>query len=206
MVAVDAAARRPCHDRAVQVTGSLLRARALFIKAQGDDAWPRVLEALQPATREIAKAGFLETRWYPFDVLIDLSSTADRVLGKGDMALCHQMGRFSCNITLTTVHRLLLKFGNLGHLVDRAATAWRVQFDQGEIIVHEKSRDLYVFELRGVPDPHRAHCAAITGWMERAAELSGEDDFEWQEKCKALGDAYCLWTFKRSRRLGLTKP
>jgi hypothetical protein len=184
----------------VQVTGNVLRARVLFIKAQGEDAWPRVLEALQPETRELAKAGFLETRWYPYDVLIDLSTTADRVLGQGDMALCHQMGRFSCNITLTTVHRLLLKFGNLGHLVDRSATAWRVQFDTGEIIVHEKSRDLYVFELRGVPKPHRAHCAAITGWMERAAELSGEDDLEWEEKCRATGDPYCLWTFKRSRK------
>src|SRR5690349_20350212 len=88
-----------CHHPAVQVTGSLLRARTLFIKAQGDDAWPRVLEQLQPATREFARAGFLQTRWYPYDVLIDLSATTDRVLGKGDMALCHQMGRFSCNIT-----------------------------------------------------------------------------------------------------------
>jgi hypothetical protein len=190
----------------VQVTGSLLRARTLFIKSQGDDAWPRVLGELEPSTREAAKAGFLETRWYPYAVLIDLSATADRVLGQGDMALCHQMGRFSCNITLTTVHRLLLKFGNLGHLVDRAATAWRVQFDTAEIVVHEKSRDLYVFELRGVPQPHRAHCAAITGWMERAAELSGEDDFEWQEKCKASGDNYCLWTFKRTYTRGLAKP
>jgi len=189
----------------VQVTGSVLRARTLFIKAQSDDAWPRVLEQLQPATREVAKAGFLETRWYPYDVLIDISATTDRVLGKGDMTLCHQMGRFSCNITLGTVHRLLLKFGNLGHLVDRAATAWRVQFDTAEIIVHEKMRDLYVFELRGVPNPHRAHCAAITGWMERAAELSGEDDFEWDEKCKATGDAYCLWTFRRTHKLGLVK-
>jgi hypothetical protein len=190
----------------VQVTGSLLRARTLFVRAQGDDAWPRVLEQLQAATREAATVGFLETRWYPIDMLIDLSCTADRVLGKGDVALCHQMGRFSCNITLNTVHRLLLKFGNLGHLVDRAATAWRVQFDTGEFIVHEKSRDLYVFELRGVPEPHRAHCSAITGWMERAAELSGEDDLEHEEKCRASGDAYCLWTFKRRRRVGLGTP
>jgi hypothetical protein len=193
-------ARGPCHHRVVQITGSLLRARVLFIKTQADDAWPRVFEQLQAPTREAATAGFLETRWYPYDMLIDLSSTTDRVLGQGDMALCHQMGRFSCNITLNTVHRLLFKFGNLGHLVDRAATAWRVQFDTGEILVHEKSRDLYVFELRGVPNPHRAHCAAITGWMERAAELSGEDDFRWEEKCRAQGDAYCLWTFKRGRR------
>jgi hypothetical protein len=181
----------------VQVTGTVLRARTLFIKAQGADAWPKVLEQLQPRTREAAEAGFLETRWYPYDQLIDLSTTTDRVLGQGDMALCHEMGRHSCNITLTTVHRLLLKFGNLGHLVDRAATAWRAQFDAGEFLVHEKSRDLYVFELRGVPKPHRAHCAAITGWMERAAELSGEDDLEHEDKCRAGGDRYCMWTFKR---------
>lgn len=187
---------------AVQVTGTVLRARTLFIRARGDDAWARVLEQVQPATREAAEAGFLETRWYPYELLIDLSTTTDRVLGTGDMALCHQMGRHSCEITLTTVHRLLLKFGNLGHLVDRAATAWRAQFDAGEIVVHEKSRDLYVFELRGIPEPTRAHCAAITGWMERAAELSGEDDLAHEEKCRALGDRYCMWTFTR-KALGM---
>lgn len=180
-----------------------MRARELFIRSQGDGAWERVLEATSRATREHADSGFLETRWYPYEVLVDLSATADRVLGSGDTALCYQMGRFSCEITLTTVHRLLLKFGNVGHLVERAATAWRTQFDAGKIIVHEKHRDLYVFEVRGVPQPNRAHCAAITGWMVRAAELSGEDDFENEEKCRALGDPYCMWTFTRRPLLPL---
>lgn len=189
---------RTCDHAQVQVTGSVLRSRALFVRSKGGDAWPRVLAELEPDTCKEAKAGFLETRWYPYDMLVDFSSTADRVLGEGNMALCHQMGRFSCEMTLTTVHRLLLKFGNLGHLVDRAATAWRTQFDAGEIIVHEKQRDLYIFEVRGVSKPHRAHCTAITGWMERAAELSGEDEFEFEVKCRAAGDPYCMWTFTRT--------
>lgn len=183
--------------RIVRAAGHILRARTLFIRYQGDDAWPRVLEQLQPATRELAEAGFLETRWYPYDTLIDVSSTADRVLGRGDMSLCHQMGRFSCDFTLTTVHRLLLKFGNLGFLVDRAAKAWRTQFDAGELLVHERRPDRYQFEARGVPNPHRAHCASISGWMERAAELSGEDQFKFEEECRASGDDRCVWTFYR---------
>ena len=175
----------------------MLRARALFVRTYGNDAWPRVIAELQPSTRECATAGFLETQWYPYEMLIDLSATADRVLGNGDMNLCHEMGRFSCDFTLTTIHRLLLKFGNLGHLVDRAATAWRSQFDAGEVIVHERHRDLYVFEVRGIDTPHRAHCSAITGWMLRAAELSGDEDFQCEEKCRANGDPYCMWTFTR---------
>ncbi len=181
----------------MRVSGGVLRARALFIRSQGREAWSRVCEALTERTRKETEAGFLETRWYPYEMLIELTSTADRVLGEGDMALCREMGRHSAEITLTTVHRLLLKFGNVGHLADRAATAWRTQFDAGEIIVHENSRDLYVFEVRGVPEPHRAHCNAITGWMMRAAELSGEDDFEVEERCRAEGDPYCMWTFTR---------
>ena len=178
-----------------------MRARELYIRSKGDDAWSRVLAEVEPQTRKHAEEGFLETRWYPYQVLVDLSATADRVLGKGDTKLCYEMGAYSCDITLTTVHRLLLKFGNVGHLVERAATAWRTQFDAGEIIVHEKHRDLYVVEVRGVPEPSRAHCAAISGWMKRAAELSGEDDFELDEKCRAWGHSYCMWTFTR-RPLG----
>lgn len=181
----------------VRVSGATLRARELFIRRHAADSWERVLAEVSPHTREHTGSGFLETKWYPFEVLVDLSGTADRVLGKGDFALCEQMGRFSCEVTLTTVHRLLLKFGNVGHLVERAATAWRTQFDAGEIVVHEKHPDLYVFEVRGVPEPSRAHCRAITGWMVRAAELSGEDDFHCEEKCRASGHRSCLWTFTR---------
>ena len=67
------------------------------------------------------------------------------------------------------------------------------------IIVHQRQRDSYVFELQDVPTPHRAHCAAITGWMERAAELSGEDDLEYTEQCRAVGHEQCLWTFSRRK-------
>ncbi len=186
-----------CHHSQVRVSGTIVRARVLFVRSKGPDAWAKVFAELCAATQKIAEAGILETRWYPYEVLVDISSTADRVLGQGDLALCSEMGRFSCEMTLTTVHRLLLKFGNVGHLVERASTAWRTQFDKGEIIVHEKHRDLYVFEVRGVPEPSRAHCAAITGWMARAAELSGEDDFLVEEKCRALGHPYCMWTFTR---------
>lgn len=188
----------------VRVSGGTVRARELFVRSKGPDAWAKVLAEVSPQTREAAEAGILETRWYPYEILVDISSTADRVLGQGDMALCHEMGRFSCEVTLTTVHRLLLKFGNVGHLVERASTAWRTQFDKGEFVVHEKSPDLYIFEVRGVPDPSRAHCAAITGWMARAAELSGEDDFQYEEKCRALGHPYCLWTFTRRPLPGFT--
>ncbi len=181
----------------VRASGNVLRAREQFIRSRSPQAWDQVIAEVSAPTREAAGTGFLETRWYAYDVLIDLSTTADRVLGTGDMGLCREMGRFSCEKNLTTVHRLLLKFGNVGHLVERAATAWRSQFDAGEIIIHEKHRDLYVVEVRGVPQPHRAHCAAVSGWMARAAELSGEDDFELEEKCRALDHDYCMWTFTR---------
>ncbi|MCH9680278.1 MAG: hypothetical protein K0V04_02500 [Deltaproteobacteria bacterium] len=181
----------------MRVSGNVLRAREQFIRSRSPQAWGEVLAEVSEPTREAVASGLLETRWYPYEVLIDLSSTADRVLGKGDWALCREMGRFSCEKNLTTVHRLLLKFGNVGHLVERAATAWRSQFDAGEIIIHERHRDLYVVEVRGVPEPSRAHCAGISGWMARAAELSGEDDFQLEEKCRALDDGYCMWTFTR---------
>lgn len=186
-----------CHHYAVRVSGSTLRARELFLRSKGHETWQNVLAEVSGSTRDLIGSGFLETRWYPFEVLVDLSTTADRILGTGDFSLCEEMGRFSCEMTLTTVHRLLLKFGNVGHLVKRAATAWRTQFDAGEIIVHESHPDLYVFEVRDVPKPSRAHCIAITGWMKRAAELSGEDDFQCAEKCRADGHHSCLWTFTR---------
>jgi hypothetical protein len=183
----------------VRVSGTVLRSRYLFVQDRGPEAYRRVLDALGDDLRAMFESGFLETRWYAYELFIVLNETIDRVLGQGDMQLCYEMGRFNCDHNLTTTMRLLFKFGNIGFLLDRAAKAWGAQFDEGEMVAvkREVGKEVIV-ELRDHPMPNRGHCLAINGWMTRATELSGEDSFEMHELCRALGDPVCRFTLRWS--------
>jgi hypothetical protein len=181
----------------VRVSGHILRSRYVYAKSRGPEAYAQILEALPEDLREILDAGFLETRWYPYEILVDLTETMDRVLGTGDMSIAYDMGRFSCDQNLTTVMRLLFKFGNIGWLLDRVAKAWGTQFDEGHMqVVRRDVGEEVVLELHDHPAPNRAHCLGIKGWMVRATELSGEDTLECIEECRAAGDDVCRWSFR----------
>lgn len=185
----------------MRVSGLVLRSRHLYLLHVGKDAHARVLAALPPDVREAAELGFIETHWYPYEYFTAINETIDRVLGNGDDALSYEMGRFNCDHNLTTAMRLLFKFGNIGWLLDRAAKAWGAQFDEAEMKVVERTLgERVVVELHGHPQPNRGHCLAIKGWMVRAIELSGEDDIECDELCRAAGDGVCRWTFRWARR------
>jgi hypothetical protein len=174
-----------------------LRARYVYLKSRGPEAYARVLECARPELRELVEAGFLETRWYPYEIMVELTETIDRVLGNGDGSIAYELGRFSCDQNLTTVMRLLFKFGNLGFLLDRVAKAWGNHYDEGRMIIPRRVvGEEVVVELHDHPYPNRVQCLAIKGWMVRASELSGEDGVECTELCRVAGDEICRWTFR----------
>lgn len=166
------------------------------MKSKGEEAVRQVSEALPEDLRRTMEEGFLETRWYPFSFFIQLNETIDRILGNGDLALAYEMGRFNCDANLGTAMRLLFKFGDIGWLLERSTEAWHMQFDEGKLVVVRREPGVEVtIELRDHPEPHRANCLAIKGFMIRAAEVAGEDHFECEELCCSLGDPVCRWTF-----------
>lgn len=180
----------------MRVSGIVLRSRWLYLHSRGRDAEAQVLAALPEELRTELPA-FLETRWYPFEWFVTITETIDRVLGEGDLALAYEMGRFNCDRNLTTLMRLVFKFGNVGWLLDRAAKAWDTQYDEGTMkVVRRKVGEEVVVELEDHPSPSRAQCLGIKGWMVRAAELSGEDRIVCAEQCRAAGDPVCRWTFR----------
>jgi hypothetical protein len=147
----------------------------MFVRKQGGDAFDRVVAALGPELREPFASGPLETEWYPYIYLIELSTVIDRVLGVGDLAMCETMGSFSCEHNLTGIYRIFFRFGNINFLFDRAAKAWRSQYDFGTMVLHRESKQRVRLELSDLPQLHRQLYLAVKGWGIKAAALSGSE-------------------------------
>jgi hypothetical protein len=171
------------------VKGSALRARVRWVEERGEMA--RYVDALQPATRALITPCVLVNEWYPFDVFVDLNATIDRLWGKGDLAMCKELGRYGCDVNLTTLYSVFFKLGSVPFIIRRAAAAWRVNYDAGELKVLDSAGGKLHLRIDGWPQPHRAHCLSVLGWIERACELSGGVVVRSAEKCRALGAPTC---------------
>jgi hypothetical protein len=182
----------------VNVKGSALRARVQWVQKMGPDAERTFMEALQPETRSMVQSCILVSDWYPFATFIELNTVIDRLFGKGDLALCKDLGRFACDVNLKTLYRLFFKLGSVKFIIGRCAAAWRVNYDHGEMHVAAMGDDWACLRVTGVPAPHRAHCLAVFGWIERATELSGGKVTRAVERCRLRGDPECefelAWT------------
>ncbi len=188
------ARRRARYTAEVNVKGSALKARFRFVEERGGaDAWERFVAALSPETRAVVEAHVLPSGWYPFAAFVEACEVIDRQLGRGDLALCHELGRYSCDANLPTLYKLFFRVADLHYLIRRTAAAWRVNYDEGTMTVLDE-REREVTLRMEVPAPHRAHCLSVRGWVVRAGELSGAKDVRVTERCRVDGDAHCEFT------------
>ena len=182
----------------MQVTGHVIRSRYMYVRKQGPEAFQRVLEALGPEARKVFEDGPLETVWYPYDVYIELSKTIDRVLGDGDLRLVFEMGSFSCEHNLTGIFRMFFRFGNINFLLDRAAKAWRSQYDFGTMQITRDPNNKYAvtLELLDCPRPSMVLFLAVKGWVIKAAELSGSELTKIEDEFSDEPGAPMRWHFE----------
>jgi len=180
----------------VNVKGTALRARLRYVEEHaGDDGYHRFLDALAPETRAIVDGRVLASGWYPFTAFVDLCEVIDRQLGTGDLALCHELGRYGCDANLPTLYKIFFRMADVLYIIRRAATAWRVNYDEGSMTVVEEG-DHHVVMRMEVPAPHRAHCLSVRGWIERAGELSGAKEIRVIETCRVHGDPHCQFELR----------
>src|SRR4051794_20369640 len=97
------------------------------------------LGALQPSTRVLVHPCVLANEWYPFAAFLDLITTIDRLYGQGDLAMCRPLGRHACDVNLTTLYSIFFKLGSVPFIIRRAAAAWKVNYDKGQLEVLESA-------------------------------------------------------------------
>ncbi|PRP96384.1 hypothetical protein [Enhygromyxa salina] len=182
----------------MQVTGHVIRSRYTYVRRQGEEAFARVIAELGTEGRKIMEEGPLETVWYPYDVYIELSTTIDRVLGKGDLQLVFEMGSFSCEHNLTGIYRVFFRFGNINFLVDRAAKAWHSQYDFGvmKTVRDPDNKNRVTLELSEVPRPSRVLFLAVKGWVVKAAQLCGSELTKTEDEFSEEPGSTMRWVFE----------
>jgi hypothetical protein len=141
----------------------------------GPDAPARVLAALEPLTRQALADGgpaLLEAGWYPCGALSDLTRAADRLYGKGDLALCREIGRECAFDDMNRFFKWLLKLAGPGTLFKRAESVFNNYHNVGRYVAESSGPQHASIRLENWNSADPVMCKRIEGWIERALELT----------------------------------
>lgn len=176
-----------------QCKGLNLSSRFRYVhEVHGAGAAQRLLAELSPETRELLDRRVLPHEWIPFSTFIDVNVVADRLLGKGDLALCKEMGAWAATANLPRIFRLFYRFGSPMFLFERAAKLWSAHYDSGRMETQRDADGLFHLSIHEFGAPHRAHCLSVLGWITRSIEMSGATvDSAMERRCRLRGDECC---------------
>ena len=175
-----------------EVKGSAVIARMRFVRDRwGEAGWRRLRAGLAKPHRSLVDQRILPHHWVPFELFVDLNLAADSLFGRGDLALCREMGAHSAEVNLPTLYRIFFRLGRPSYILKKAARLWDVHYSSGRLVVEELP-DGAMMRIEGFDTPHQAHCLSVLGWAERSVILSGGRDVVCAERsCRAEGDAAC---------------
>ncbi len=178
------------------IKGSAITARMRYVRElYGEPGVRRLREALAPEHRKRIEEKVMPHDWVPLELFINLCTEIDRLYGRGDLALCRELGRFAAKVNLPTLYRIFYALGSPKFIISRAIRVWEVHYDSGKIDAAFEEKpplEKATLTLRDFATPHKAHCLSVLGWVERSVELSGGEISDASETtCRTKGDDAC---------------
>ena len=175
------------------IKGSALASRVLWVRLRyGSEGLSRLASRVSAPLRDVIDHGAKLPTWYPFELFVELTVAIDQEFGTGDLALARELGRYGADANMTTIYRLFYKVGTVQWILQRAVRLWAAHYDAGRVDLYTRGPGTADLEIVGFPTPHRAHCDAICGFVERCIELSGGQAPKVTEvACRTRGDDKC---------------
>lgn len=171
---------------------SLANARAWVEERFGRDAYERVLARL--GAEDAAEVrGSVAVGWYDLALVSRLLRAIDDELGKGDLALLGELGRWEADRDFTVIHRIVLRVASPSIILQKMPDMWKRYYDHGEWEVVRDGHEV-TGRLRGWGSDCPGLRAEVTAWMHRAMELVGARDVRIEQtRSVARGDALDEW-------------
>ncbi len=161
----------------------------------GPTALEKVLGAMDPADRDLLSKPMVAASWGPdFNVYMRFILTADKILGKGNMALLPQACTYHFTRD-TKLYALFFKVLNTETIFQSVSVLWKTYFNPcGQFKVVNVGKKHIQIHLTEFPDMPINHEVYHSQYMVKVLEVTGAKNFKVAHpECTARGDKQCLW-------------
>ena len=179
----------------MKVKGSALRSTLNYLREHfTTDQVRNIMGRLSDDQRASAEKPVLTSSWYEAGLLYDLMHAMAAESPGDPREFYRVLGRQSCDDGLNTVYRVFFKVGSPAFMLKFTIQVWTNYYSEGKMALLEGSPHSAHLRLEGIRSTDEAMCCRVTGWLERALELSGAQAIHLvHETCMLKGGAACEW-------------
>jgi DNA-binding CsgD family transcriptional regulator len=177
---------------------AFLSVRTFVLERFGPKTWDAFIDALSPESRT-ALANVLPAQWYPAARLSALLRAIDAHVGRGDLALLGDLGRFEAERELSSVMRWFFRVTPPNFAVRQLDLHWRRSFEAGSFTSEALERT-FVARQSGWTAADEALCRTVVGYLQRTLELTVSAGVEVDHpRCRTHGHPACefAWTLPK---------
>jgi hypothetical protein len=167
-----------------------------FVRARAPGA---LLERVKAEMDESAREALFSKPLVPsepvdYGAVVQLLVAADKVVGKGDLALVREAARSNQETNLRGVYRALLPFASTEFIIKMASKLWTRYHDTGSVSVERLGPTKAGLILRDYPGIPRHHAPEIEGAFEGILGVAGTRvERIVHTACVNRGDPLCKW-------------
>ena len=174
--------------------GTTLKAALEYVEAQwGRAGLERLTAALDASGQGIVTGMVLPSKRYPLPQLVAVFEAVDRVFGRGDLALCWEIGRFAGDYEVKLLHKAFLTVAKLEYRMKMAGVTWGMYYNMGKLRprIGALEGDMSLTEFNPIS---KAFCYRFGGWLGKVVELSKFNNVKMTHpKCVLDGHDECRW-------------
>ena len=184
-----------------QASGRAFLGLIRHVREKGPEALARVLEAAPEPTRVVFARPIRVMDWHPYEAFIGFLRAADRVHGKGDLAVCRELGAAAGKRDLGTILRVFAALSSAERLIRSCGKVWGDYYrNAGRMEAVSWDPDDTRVCIYDFPQMDPGHCRLMEGWMIATMETIGFDvSRDARERgCTSRGAPHhefaCKWT------------
>jgi len=178
-----------------RVKGASLLGFFKYVKEQpeGEQKMARVLATMPAESAGECRKKVIAVAEYPYRVFVDYIRACDRVLGRGDLAVCRQLGEFAAMHDVRSFLKMVKTEPEPGDVFRAASLLWKnYHLHSGRLQVEDATPEHSLLRIHDFPQMDPAHCRLMEGYFTSGLrELQREVLEEFHEtRCPSRGDPY----------------
>lgn len=174
-----------------RVRATTVRVRDHFVNARfGRTAREKLRASASPELRlTLASTG---DAWVDFSQFVEASTLVCELFGGGNLRLAREIGRYGAETNMGTWRSIVHRILSPRTILNIGAGLWSHHYDGGRLVIEAVSESGVRATISDFPQPHRTHCLAVEGWIERTIELGRPREARVREtSCRLDGSRVC---------------
>lgn len=154
--------------------GYTIKGALNFVESRFEkDGLERLVENLSDDLKKEVLKTIIPSEWYPFKFQVEVYEKIDKLFGLGNFEFCKEIGKYTAEYEISTIHKLFLKVGSPDTIFKFGSLLWGRYYNKGKLEVKSLSKfyaEAYVKEWHPIS---KAFCIDLIGWMEKTLQLAG---------------------------------